>query len=99
MPQKPPLLQRLQSLFETYGTLALVVYLVIYAFTWGGFAVAGLVGVGPSESTTSTVGIIGAAWVAAKLTQPIRIAVTLVLTPFVARLRERLRAMRGSPPK
>jgi phosphate/sulfate permease len=91
MPEKPPLTQRLKTMFETYGTLAIVVYLVIYALTWAGFAAAGFIGVGHSETATGTAGIIGAAWVAAKLTQPIRIGATLVLTPVVAKVRARFR--------
>lgn len=42
-----------------------------------------------SSSAGTTVGTWGAAWVATKLTQPLRIAATLALTPVVGALRRR----------
>jgi hypothetical protein len=40
------------------------------------------------------VGTFAAAYIATKLTQPLRIGATLVITPFIARLYERMRGRR-----
>jgi hypothetical protein len=76
---------RLQALLEEYGWTAMVTYFAIFALVLGGFAVAIQQGV-QVESAQGSVGVLGGAWVATKLTQPLRIAATLVLTPFIARL-------------
>ena len=65
-----------------YGRIAIAVYLSIFAATMAGFSIAISQGF-EVEGTSSTAGILGAAWVATKLTQPIRIGVTLALTPVI----------------
>src|SRR5687767_12986478 len=79
----PPMRKRLESLLAEYGTTALVIYLVIFALTLAGFFVAIRFG-WRTTSAGGQAGTLAAAWVATKLTQPIRIGATLVLTPFVA---------------
>ena len=72
-----------------YGRIALVVYLSIFVLTMAGFSVAIMQGF-EVAGTSATVGTFGAAWVATKLTQPIRIGVTIVLTPIVGTFINRL---------
>lgn len=101
--------EKLKALLAEYGNVALVTYLVIWVLTLTAFAVVISVGVnvdgflqkiaqffGSSLQTTSGVGLAGATWLATKLTQPLRIAATLGLTPFVAALHRKLR---GKPAK
>ena len=102
--------EKLKTLLAEYGNVALVTYLVIWVLTLTGFAIAISTGVdvdavlgsiarffGSSwEGRTSGAGLAGLTWLATKLTQPLRIAATLALTPFVAAL---LRKRRGLPEK
>lgn len=83
--EPPPLKDRLKTLLEEYGKVAVVVYFAIFAAVLGGFAIAIRLGV-EVDSAVGTAGTLGAAWVATKLTQPLRILATLVLTPLVAKL-------------
>ena len=73
---------KLQKLMAEYGRIAIVVYMSIFAATMVGFSIAISQGF-EVESASSTAGTLGAAWIATKLTQPIRIAVTLALTPLI----------------
>ena len=76
--------EKLQKLMAEYGRIALVVYLATFVVTMTGFSLAIMQGF-EVDGASSTAGTLGAAWVATKLTQPIRIGVTLVLTPLVGR--------------
>jgi hypothetical protein len=87
-PPRPKLGARLKELFEKYGQLALIIYFVLFGLVLAGFIVAIATGM-KVQSTAGSVGIVGAAWVATKLTQPFRILATLALVPIVARLRQR----------
>jgi hypothetical protein len=80
---KPPLKQRLSALFEEYGRIAIVTYFTLSILTIIGFSVAIWTGLKPS-SETGVIGVIIAGWVLGKATLPIRILVTLGLTPAVA---------------
>jgi hypothetical protein len=85
-----------KELIAEYGTVALVVYLSIFALTLVGFVVAiRFFGWTPSGAAGSA-GVLAAAYVATKVTQPLRIAATVLLTPLVARGYERLVARRPS---
>lgn len=77
-----------------YGATAAVVYFAIFFAVLGGFWIAIRMG-WRAHSAAGTAGTLAAAYIATKLTQPLRIAATLVLTPAVARLYERVR---GLPP-
>jgi uncharacterized membrane protein len=79
-----------QKLLTEYGTVAVVVYFVIFFAVLGAFWLAIRFGWRPS-SAAGSVGTFAAAYIATKLTQPLRIAATLVLTPVVAGLYERVR--------
>ena len=83
-----------QNLLAEYGTVAVIVYFVIFFGVLGGFYLAIRFGWRPS-STAGSVGTLAAAYIATKLTQPIRIAATVVVTPFVAKRYERMRGRRA----
>jgi hypothetical protein len=82
-PSRPPLRQRLSELFAEYGRIAIATYFTLSILTIIGFSVAIGIGAEPS-SATGVIGVIAAGWVAAKATLPIRILITLGLTPMVA---------------
>ena len=87
---KTSLKERLSAHFNEYGTIAIVTYFSLSILTIIGFSVA--IGIGWKPSTaTGVLGVIGAGWAAAKLTLPIRILITLGLTPVVAVIVTRLR--------
>jgi hypothetical protein len=85
---RPSTAERLKALIDKYGQLALIIYFVIFGVVFVGFIVAIKAGV-QVRSAVSGAGLVGAAWVATKLTQPLRIIATLALVPFVARLQVR----------
>jgi hypothetical protein len=85
---KRPLKERMSGLVEEYGRVALYTYLVLSLSAIAGFSVAIGFGVTPSTAT-GVLGVIGAGWVAAKATMPLRILATLGLTPLVAALLRR----------
>lgn len=87
---KPTFRQRLDAVIERYGWIAIGTYLVIFLATWAGFALALVWGFNV-ESAAGSATIAGAAWIATKVTQPIRIVATLALTPFVAPVIWRIR--------
>jgi len=80
---------RLQKLLAEYGKVALYTYLTLSLLAIAGFSVAIGLGFG-TESATGVIGTIGAGWLAAKATMPLRILATLALTPLVASLVRRL---------
>ena len=83
--KKPPLGERLKALLPEYGRIALFVYFTIFGLVFLGFWIAIETGV-DAESTAGKAGTLAAAYGATKLSQPLRILATLVLTPPVARL-------------
>ncbi len=82
-PAKRTLKERLQAHMAEYGRVALYTYLALSLSAIIGFSIAIGVGVEPS-SASGVLGVIGAGWVAAKATMPLRILATLGLTPVVA---------------
>lgn len=82
-PRKPPLKERLSALFAEYGKIAIATYFTLSILTIIGFSVAFGLGLEPS-SATGVLGVIAAGWVAAKATLPVRVLITLGLTPGVA---------------
>ena len=79
----------IKAILVEYGAVAVVVYLAIFFLVIFGFWAAIRFGWQPT-STTANVGVWTAAYIATKLTQPLRIAATLAVTPFVAKLYERM---------
>jgi len=92
-PSKPPLKVRLKALLDEYGPVAFVVYFAIYAATFAAFAAAISMGVSV-EGAGGAASTYGGAWVAAKLTQPLRILATLVLTPVVGKVWRKFRPVK-----
>ncbi len=84
----------MKKILAQYGKVALAVYLAIFVVVLGGFVIAIAAGVRP-RGVAGGAGMLGAAWVATKLTQPLRIGATLLLTPIVARAAAKLRRKRG----
>lgn len=82
--------QTLKQIMTEYGVTALVLYLVIFALVLAGSYLAIRVGWSPS-STSGQAGTFIAAYVVTKLTQPLRIAATVVLTPIVAKIYDRVK--------
>lgn len=87
----------LQQFIATYGPTGIVVYLLIFALTILGFFFAIRAGF-QIEGTAENTGTLFAAWLAAKVTQPVRIVATAVVTPVVVRfMRGRREASRATP--
>ena len=86
--------EKLKTLFAEYGSIAIWTYVIMWLCVLVGFAVAIATGFRASNGAVG-LGVIGAAWVATKLTQPLRIAATLALTPVVAAA---LKKWRRPPP-
>jgi hypothetical protein len=76
---------RLEALFVEYGKTAIATYFVIFGLVLAGFAIAIQQGA-DVQSAHGSAGVLAGAWVATKVTQPLRIAATLLLTPIVARV-------------
>lgn len=91
--------QRLKQLLSEYGPIALGTYFAIFFLVLAGFAAAmsqGIAVAGVDLNGASGLGVLGAAYVATKIAQPVRIAATLALTPLVAFLLGRVRRPRSS---
>ena len=86
----PPVKLSWRERLQEYGSIGIVTYFVVFGFTVVGFYVAISAGVevdgAVGESSTWF-----AAWVATKITQPLRIAVVLAQTPVVAAVWHRVR--------
>ena len=81
---KPPLKHRLRLLFAKYGRVAIYTYGTMWILTLSAFVIAIQAGF-KSTSTTGILGTLGAAWLAAKATTPLRILATIAITPAIAR--------------
>ncbi len=73
-----------------YGAIAVVVYLVLFAAVLMGSYFAIRFG-WTAKTTAGTAGIWTAAYIVTKITQPLRIAATVVLSAFIGRLWENRR--------
>ena len=83
---------KLKLLLAEYGRIVLWVYLGIWLVVLAGFALAISAGFNVKSASASGLGVLGAAWLATKLTQPLRIAGTLMLTPVIAAALKKWRA-------
>jgi multisubunit Na+/H+ antiporter MnhG subunit len=81
---KPSLKVRLNRLIDQYGRVAVITYFTLFGLVLVGFAVAVHFGV-KLEGTSGAAGTLGIAYAATKVTQPLRILATLVLTPVLGR--------------
>jgi hypothetical protein len=80
---KLPLKERLSVLFGEYGRIAFITYLTLSVLAIVGFSIAVGLGYQPTTST-GVIGVIITGWVLAKATLPIRILITLGITPMIA---------------
>lgn len=94
-------MQRFKRVVAEYGVIALVIHYAIFALVIAGAYLA-LRGGWEPTGRIAGLGTWAAAYVVAKLTQPVRIVATIVLAPIAARLYARLsgrdRGVRGSCP-
>jgi hypothetical protein len=87
-------MEKLKALVAEYGRPAIVVFVTLYVLTLG--AILALIAGGfRPESMTGGAGVFVASYALFKLTMPVRIAATLLLTPLVARLWKRVRRPKG----
>ena len=89
-------MKRLKELINEYGPIAIGTYLVIFVLVLTGFALAIHFGFEP-DGVAGGLGLLAAAWLATKATQPLRIAATFALTPVVARVVRRSPASTAAP--
>lgn len=87
---KPSLKQRFKTLIAESGAIVLWVYVGIFGLVLVCTATALKMGV-QLDGVAGAAGIWGAAYVFTKLTQPLRIAATLAVTPAVAAMLRRFR--------
>jgi hypothetical protein len=85
---------RYQTLLTEYGYGAFGVWFTVFFATWFGFYVAIQNGMN-LEGAAASAGTIGGAYVATQATKPIRLVITLVLTPVIV---GGWRKFRGHPP-
>lgn len=78
-----------KNLLAEYGVVAVVLYFAIFFLVLFGSWFAARAGFAPA-SMSGKAGTFLGAYIFTKLTQPLRIAATVVLTPLVARLYERV---------
>lgn len=76
---------KLKKLLAEYGRLALVVYLVLFVLTFVGAAIGLKLGF-DLGGTAGNAGTLAAAYAVTKIAQPVRIFITLALTPVVANI-------------
>jgi hypothetical protein len=89
--------EKLQKILAEYGPIAVVVYLAIFFTVL--FAAWSAIHLGwRPDSVAANVGTFTAAYLFTKITQPVRIALTLVLTPILSRVVHRFRPERADPP-
>jgi hypothetical protein len=89
--------EKLKALLEEYGRVAIYTYLVIWLTVLAGFIIAISAGLDVSTKTGGA-GVLLSAWLATKLTQPLRIAGTLAATPLVAAALKKWRKQHAPPP-
>ena len=75
----------LKDILAEYGTIALIVYLVLFAVVLIGSYFAIRFG-WTAKSAAGNAGIWTAAYIVTKITQPLRIAATVLLSAFIGRL-------------
>jgi hypothetical protein len=85
--------ERLKKLYEVYGITAVITWFSLFFLVLAGFLVAFEYGDGPGTNKAGWV----AAYVATEATKPIRILVTLAITPLIVRVSKRLRGEKIAP--
>jgi hypothetical protein len=80
----------LKEILTEYGAIAVVVYLALFTIVLIGSYFAIRFG-WTTKSATGNAGIWAAAYIITKITQPLRIAATVILSAFIGRLWEQRR--------
>ena len=96
MTDKPTLKQRLQRLYDRYGTVAVVTYFSLSFVTWSCATLAIYFGF-TSDSSSGIWSAMGLGWIFLKATMVIRVPIVLAITPFVAGIVEKRRAKKPPP--
>lgn len=86
----------LKQILAEYGAIAVVIYLAIFGLVLGGAWLAIRIGWTPT-GVAGNAGVFTAAYLFTKVTQPLRIGATVVLTPVAGRLWHRAIARRRPP--
>jgi hypothetical protein len=87
--RRPPAKERLQRMYREYGPVALGVFAVLWVGALATIYTAVSMGWRP-ESAAGQTGTFAAAYLIFRLTLPFRIGATLVLTPIMAKVLEKL---------
>ena len=87
----------LKQIAVEYGAVAVAVYLMIFALALVGFWAAIRLG-WSARGAAANAGAWTAAYLATKVTQPLRIVATVAITPFVARLYDGVMRRGSAPP-
>ena len=77
--------ERMEAFIEEYGKLGIIVVASLSLLSLVGVMVALYTGMQPT-SATGFFGILAAAWAINRPFMPVRLALALVLTPFIARV-------------
>jgi hypothetical protein len=93
---KPKLSERFKTLVKESGAIVLWVYFGLFGLVLVSTALALRLGV-KLEGVAGAAGTWGAAYLFTKLTQPVRIAITLAITPAIAAFSRRFRKPAVSP--
>ncbi len=98
-PKKPDAKERLKLLWKEYGTLAIIVFVVLWVGTLSAIYIAVKMGwrqaevmaaaESSGESAGKTAGTFGIAYVVFRFTMPFRVAATFILTPLIAKILEK----------
>lgn len=88
----------LKNILAEYGVIAVVVYLTLFTLVFAGSYFAIRLGWTPG-TTVGQAGMWTAAYIVTKISQPLRIAATVIITTFVGRIWEnRRRGETGEAP-
>jgi hypothetical protein len=85
-----PLGERWKKFVEEYGPIAVGIHFIGFVIVLVGFAIAIRMGFQP-QGTTGNVGLWVGAYAATKVSSPVRILVTIALTPLVAKVLRRMK--------
>ncbi len=90
-------LKTYERILARYGMVAVVIHFTIFFIVLGGFWVAIHMGWQPT-GVAANAGTFTAAYLATKVTQPLRLGALVVLTPIVGKLVDRFRPARPGEP-
>jgi len=92
--------EKLGALYKEYGGIMIGVFLTIWVITFFGTLIAILTGfeIQGSSPNMGLLAALGASWVMLKVTMPVRVIITLALTPLVAKVIRRRAPKKDAPP-